>query len=290
MIVAAKGRGLVVIIEHRNALEIQDIGAFSPQHTFECGQCFRFTPHAKGGYAGVAFGRFVRIWCSGGSLFLEAPRSDFDQIWRSFLDLNRDYSQVDRLLCQDPQLREAVNFGRGLRVLAQDPWEALCTFILSQCCNIPRIRCMTETLCRLFGAPVDGVPDAFSFPTPQTLARCTADDLAPVRAGYRARYLLGAARRISEGFDLDALRGLSTDQARERLTSLEGVGRKVADCVLLFGLHKLDAFPVDTWMKKASGLWSNGFPTELFGETAGIAQQYIFYYVRSQKSIRVAQK
>lgn len=280
----------MVVLEHRNALEIQDIGAFSPEHTFECGQCFRFTPHAQGGYAGVAFGRFVRIWCDGGSLFLEAARSDFDEIWRSFLDLDRDYAQIDRLLCHDPQLRQAVDFGRGLRVLAQDPWETLCTFILSQCCNIPRIRSMTEALCRLFGVPAAGGQDVFAFPTPEALACCTEADLVPVRAGYRARYLLSAARRVVEGFDLDALRVLSTDQARERLMTLDGVGRKVADCVLLFGLHKLDAFPVDTWMKKASGLWENGFPTQFFGETAGIAQQYIFYYVRSQKSVRATQK
>lgn len=282
----------MVVIERRQCLEIRDIGVFSPEHTFECGQCFRFVPSPVGGYAGVAFGRFLRLWCERDGLFLQTNRSDFEQIWRPFLDLDRDYGAIERVLSGDTQLKQAVDFGRGLRVLAQDPWETLCTFILSQCCNIPRIRAMTETLCRLFGVPIgeyEGTP-LYAFPDPQRLAACSEPDLAPVRAGYRARYVLSAARRISSGFDLNALRGLPTDQARGQLMQLEGVGRKVADCVLLFGLQKLDAFPVDTWMKKASNLWDSGFPVHLFGETAGIAQQYIFYYVRSQKSGGKAQK
>lgn len=282
----------MVVVEHPQALEIREIGAFSPEHTFECGQCFRFTPHPKGGYAGVALGRFLHLWYENDALFLQTTRNDFEQYWRTYLDLDRDYSIIDRILCGDPLLKQAVDFGRGLRVLAQEPWEALCTFILSQCCNIPRIRAMTETLCRLFGTPVSNTDEQqlYAFPTPQTLAECTEADLAPVRAGYRARYVLSAARRVAGGFDLDALRSLTTEQARKQLMELDGVGRKVADCVLLFGLQKLDAFPVDTWMKKASGLWTSGFPTHLFGETAGIAQQYIFYYVRSQKSSGRTQK
>ena len=272
-------------------MEVRDAGVFSPQHTFECGQCFRFTPHPRGGYHGVAFGHPLRLWCEGSSLVLETPRRAFELIWLRYLDLERDYGGIERLLCGDPLLRQAVGFGRGLHVLAQDPWETLCSFILSQCCNIPRIRAMIDTLCRLFGTEIAG-PDGplFAFPTAARLAYCTAEDLAPVRAGYRTAYLLAAAREVAGGLDLGALAALPTDAARQRLMELSGVGRKVADCVLLFGLQKLDAFPVDTWIKKASSLWEQGFPTHLFGETAGIAQQYIFYYVRNQKSGKTARK
>lgn len=279
------------ILEHHDCLEIRGSGAFSLERTFECGQCFRFTPHPRGGYAGVAYGRWIRLWSKDSSLFAETARSDFETIWLRYLDLNRDYTCIEQQLCQDPILLQAVEFGRGLRILAQEPWEALCSFILSQCCNIPRIRSMIDILCRLFGDEV-ATPDgpAFAFPGPEALARQSPEALAPVRAGYRTAYLLSAARAVADGFDLNDLSSLPADKAREQLMTLDGVGRKVADCVLLFGLQKLDAFPVDTWMKKASAFWENGFPTHLFGETAGIAQQYIFYFIRSQKTQKPFQK
>ena len=286
-----KGCVFLRILEHPHCLEIQDIGAFSPEKTFECGQCFRFTPHPRGGYAGVAHGRWLRLWNGGDSLFMEAARGDFETIWLPYFDLNRNYQSIERQLCRDPLLRQAVEFGRGLRILAQDPWEALCSFILSQCCNIPRIRSMIDTLCRLFGDKIK-TPDgaAFAFPRPEVLACQSPKSLAPVRAGYRAAYLLSAAQKVADGFDLYGLSSLPSESAREQLMTLDGVGRKVADCVLLFGLQKLDAFPVDTWMKKASSLWDDGFPSHLFGETAGIAQQYIFYFIRSRKPQKPTRK
>lgn len=281
----------MTLSEHPGFLQIQPPGPFSLHHTFECGQCFRFVPHPKDGYHGVAFGKYLHIWQRNDSLFLSCTRSEFESTWLRFLDLTRNYHDIELLLSCDPLLEQAVQFGRGLHILAQDPWETLCSFILSQCCNIPRIRSMIDTLCRLFGEPFSACgTDCFAFPSPQRLALCTPDDLAPVRAGYRAKYLISAAQSVCSGFDLLRLQTLSTQDAREQLMSLPGVGRKVADCVLLFGLQKLDAFPVDTWMKKAQSLWPSGFPQHLFGETAGIAQQYIFHYVRSQNSPKKAAK
>lgn len=265
-------------------IRISGCGPFSQYNTFENGQCFRFLPHPAGGYAGVAWGRPLRLWSEGEELCLQTSMQEFDALWRRYLDLDRDYQAVGRALSVDPILAQAVDYGQGLHILVQEPWETLCAFILSQCCNIPRIRKMLDTLCRQLGRPVAlGEETFYAFPSAEALAACTPEVLAPVRAGYRAGYLLSAARRVAGGFDLEGLKALPTDDARTALTGFEGVGRKVADCVLLFGLQKRDAFPVDTWMKKAQALWPDGFPQGLFGENAGIAQQYIFHAIRSQK-------
>ncbi len=274
----------MTVIQCDGYIRVSGCGPFSGYNTFENGQCFRFLPHPEGGYAGVAWGRAIRLWSDGEDLCLQASAQEFESIWKHYLDLERDYESIGRALSTDPILAQAVHYCRGLHMLAQDPWETLCAFILSQCCNIPRIRKMLDILCRQLGQPVMlGKETFYAFPSAQTLAACTPEDLSPVRAGYRTRYLLSAAKKVADGFDFAALKRLSTDDARTQLMQFDGVGRKVADCVLLFGLQKLDAFPVDTWMKKAQALWPQGFPDGLFGETAGIAQQYIFHAIRSQK-------
>ncbi len=251
-------------------------------HTFECGQCFRFNADENGVYKGIAFGRGISMWLDDG-LCIGCDEKDFELLWRSFLDIDRDYGAITAALPKDDFTRAAMKHGYGLRILRQEPWEALCSFIISQCNNIPRIKGIIERLCRMFGQPVEYSGDTvYTFPDAQTLAALSAEDLAPIRAGYRAQYIISAARDVNDGrLDFLELDKLETADARRAVTRVNGVGNKVADCFLLFGMGRLDAFPVDTWMKKASGFYPGGFSAEVFGKYAGIAQQYIFYYSRA---------
>lgn len=254
---------------------------FEPALIFDCGQCFRFTPDADGAWSGVAFSRRLAAKRVGDEAILDCGERDFVEIFHDYLDLDRDYASARKRISNDDFTREAASFGAGIRILNQDFWEALCSFILSQCNNIARIRSIIERLCGLFGEDVgDG---RYSFPSAEKLATLEPDDLAPLRAGYRAPYVISAARDVAEGRITAAeLLPMTTDGAIKRLCELQGIGRKVASCVLLFGAGKRDAFPIDVWMKRAlAEHYPAGFdPTAAFGEDAGLAQQYIFHYVR----------
>lgn len=259
---------------------VEGIGFFSARHTFECGQCFRWNARPDGAYEGVAYGRHAVVWMQENKLCISGSMADFETIWRAYFDLDRDYAAITEKLPQDAFMQRAVAFGQGLRILAQPPWEALCSFIISQCNNIPRIRGIIGRLCRAYGVEIGN--GQYAFPDPEVIAALQERDLSCIQAGYRTPYILNAARRIASGsLDLKALAALPTEALRRALLQLQGVGAKVADCTILFGFGRLDAFPVDTWMKKASAFYPQGFNADSFGPYAGIAQQYIFYYARS---------
>lgn len=248
--------------------------------TFACGQAFRIDETADG-FAGVVRGRVLRIRADEGRyIFRGIGAAEFDRVVRPYLDLDRDYAAIEATFAEDPVLRTAARYGRGIRILRQEPFETLITFIFSQNNNIPRIRGMVRRLCENFG---DRLEDGFyAFPRPQRLAALTADDLAPVRAGFRARYVIDAARRVCDGsLPLELLPSLPYPQARRLLMNVCGVGAKIADCVLLFGAGRMEAFPVDVWIKRACEQFYPGGQPPNFGPYAGIAQQYLFYYVRS---------
>ncbi len=262
----------------QNGVLLSGKDAFSPAQTFDCGQTFRFLPF-EGGYCGVAGGRYLEVSERDGETLLSCSREDFEGFWKDYFDLGRDYLaiEIDPL---DSFLTAAREYGRGIRILKQPPFEALCSFIISQCNNIPRIRGIISRLCELGGERLEN--GLYTFPTPERVEELGLEGLAALRAGYRAPYLLGAARAVNEGrLDLELLKTLPTDQARAELLKLEGVGRKVADCVLLYGLGHTDAFPVDVWIKRAlATVYPEGFDYLRYGENAGVIQQYIFFYAR----------
>ncbi|MDR0862528.1 MAG: DNA-3-methyladenine glycosylase 2 family protein [Oscillospiraceae bacterium] len=265
----------------KGATLIADCEDFDPVATFDCGQCFRWAADETGAYTGVAFGRVARVSRVGDSVKIECSQEEFDIVWRDYFDLGLDYAAIRESFCVDEHMRAATAFGTGIRILRQEPWEALCSFIISQCNNIPRIKKIVETLCLHFGEPISGTKYC-AFPSAKTIAALSETDLAPLRAGYRAEYIIGAARAVASGeLDLDALTQCDAATAREAVKSLRGVGNKVADCAVLFGLHRLDAFPIDTWVKKALARWNGTLDPKVFSPYAGIAQQYIFYYERS---------
>ena len=271
-------------IVQKNGIRLLSAQDFLPELIFDCGQCFRFNPQDDGSWFGVAKGKALSVRTDGPDVVFECSESDFIETWVDYFDLERDYSQIRKLISLDDFTKKAAEYGRGIRILHQDGWEALCSFIISQCNNITRIKGIVERLCTLFGNEFDYFgKTCYTFPSAETIAGLTVSDLAPLRSGYRAEYIINAAKEVSMGhLNLISIKQMSTKDAIKALTSLKGVGTKVANCVLLFGCNKLDAFPVDVWMKRAIEQYYGGksFDSSVFGENAGIAQQYIFHYIR----------
>ncbi|MDD6446716.1 MAG: DNA-3-methyladenine glycosylase 2 family protein, partial [Ruminococcus sp.] len=175
--------------------------------------------------------------------------------------------------------KEAQQYAPGIRILSQEPWEALCSFIISQNNNIPRIKGIIDRLCRQYGEPIGD--NLYAFPTAERLSRCTVDDLAPLRSGFRAKYIVDAATKVATNeINLHEIKKMPVEQARKELMKIKGVGPKVADCTMLYGMGKKECFPMDVWMKRAMEVLFPNLTPEDFGTNAGIAQQYIFHYSR----------
>ena len=270
------------IKSQENGLLVSGLRDFSLPQILDCGQCFRWTPvdGNETHWQGFAMGHKLSIEQQGENCFFFSPCSveEFEQIWTPYFDLDCDYAAIKRALCCDPIMREATGYAPGIRVLKQDGWETLCTFIISQNNNIKRIRGIVERFCQLFGEERNG---GFDFPTAQRLASATPEDLAPLRAGFRAKYLLDAAQKVASAeVDLSLIPQLPYEEASALLQKIHGVGPKVADCTLLFGFYRLEAFPLDVWMKRAmKTLYPHGLPSEIL-PYRGIAQQYLFHYSR----------
>ena len=260
-----------------NQLFVTGSSRFSARQTFTCGQCFRWTEQPDGSYLGIVRGIPARVSDQDGALVLSSDEQQFSQLWRDYFDCDTDYAAICDSFAVDAFTAAAADFGRGIRILRQEPWEALCTFILSQCNNIPRITGIVDRLCTLLVKPISFEQQTLhAFPSPEQLASCTPEDLASLRAGYRTPYLIAAAQAVCSGtVDFSALSRMDTDAARREIMQLRGVGRKVADCFLLFGLHKLD-----TWMKKAAAYYSGDMKQFINSPYAGVYQQYFFFYTR----------
>ena len=263
-------------------LLVTGITDFSLPETLDCGQCFRWQRLESGAYRGSAYGKSLTVSMDEKGLLLQgAAEEDFQALWRSYFDLDLDYNKIRGALAnKDPILKEAAAFAPGIRILNQEPFETLCSFIISQNNNIPRIKGIIERFCQAFGSPIPG-SSFFSFPTPEALASRCLEDLAPLRAGFRAKYLLDAAKKVAGGeISLEEISRESAGFGRIELQKILGVGPKVAECTLLYGYHKTDCFPMDVWMKRAMAILLPDYSAEDFGEDAGLAQQYLFHYSR----------
>ena len=259
---------------------------FDLMQTLDCGQSFRWEPcnEKSNRIGGIAFGRYLELEESDKHiLFCDTEEDDFLHIWVPYFELELDYKSIkDDLSELDPILCTAAQYAPGIRILQQDPWEALCCFIISQNNNIPRIKGIVSRLCEHFG---EKIPGGFAFPAPEVLANCTVEDLAPLRSGFRAKYILNAAQKVAQGIIiLDAMKTMPLEEVRQQLMTIQGVGPKVAECAALYGLHRLEAFPMDVWMKRAMAILFPNKTAADFGRYAGIAQQYIFHYARTCKT------
>lgn len=276
---------------------INNLKHFDPVHTFECGQCFRWQQNDDGRWFGVVKGLAVDLeWTGEYLIFHNTKEEEFLNVWYSYFDLERDYGEIKgRLSKNDPVMREAINFGSGIRLLKQDFEETLISFLISQNNGIPRIRKIVESLALAFGEPIlCSRPDTYSFPTCERISGLSVEDLKVIRAGYRDKYIHKASQQICKGeVDIDIIAKGSLDQSRNEMQKFFGVGQKVADCTLLFSGTRYDIFPVDRWVKRvmaelylgyeATNEEINTFAMERFGELAGFAQQYLFYYAREKK-------
>ena len=281
-----------------NAVDIHNVTDFNLKHIFECGQCFRWNP-CKDGYIGIASGiaAFVTYDESKKILTIQCEDAlDNAGFWIDYFDLERDYSAIKKKLAEiDKYLNASVDFGYGIRILKQDPFETLISFILSANNNIPRIKGCVEKIAQAYGNKTES--GLYSFPSPEELINVTAQDISDCcHAGYRCEYIEKTVKKfIEKPIDVNELSKLTLTDAEKFLRHYDGVGPKVADCILLFTGSHFDAFPVDVWVKRVieelyigreSSLKEiNAFANEHFGSLAGFAQQYLFYFAREHLDV-----
>ena len=268
------------VIFEKDRVIIKNGGYFLLDQTLDCGQCFRFDKNADGIWQGIAKGKSLACFDSGDTTVLLCSKEDYLSVWQDYFDITRDYSAVVETLKHDSVSYSAAQYGKGIRILKQDKWETLVSFIISQNNNIPRIKKIISSLCTLLGDPAHG--GGYSFPTAQKILEAGEEGLAPIKAGFRTKYILDAAYRVASGsIDLEHIATLSYEEAENALMQIKGVGKKVASCVLLFGYGFLSAFPVDVWVKRViEKYYDEDFSPDILGEYAGIAQQYLFYRER----------
>lgn len=252
---------------------------FDIRRTFLCGQCFRWSEDENGGFTGIAGGRKITLTQQDGDVVLHGISEQDIPFWENYFDMSTDYSGYIKNLSADDTLKKACESSSGIRILRQEPFETLISFIISQNNNIPRISGIIGRLCESFGEKIDG---GYAFPTARQLSGIVPEDLAPLRAGFRARYICDAVNKVNSGeISFEEVDALPLIPAREKLKTIVGVGDKVADCVLLFAFHKTDAFPKDVWVKRIMAHFYPGGLPECTTGIEGIAQQYLFDYVRN---------
>ena len=262
---------------------------FSAAQTFDCGQCFRFN-EVDGGIEGVAFGRFIRIEEDGACVrLIGVSESDYREIFEEYLGLCDDYGAIRedigaRMGAYGDVIFKAMECGGGIRILRQDAWEAVASFIISQNNNIPRIKKIIENMSAGLGEAFCGFDGKthYAFPSAQAILDAGEEGLAPFKMGFRARYLTDAAKKYLSGeVDFTYVEKANAEDAQKALMTICGVGPKVASCALLFGFHKLEFFPIDVWIKRVlAKYYPDGIDISALGAYAGVAQQYLFYYER----------
>lgn len=281
------------IKEESNGIIIEELTDFSPEHTFLCGQCFRWDKNPDNSFTGVAFSKVVNISLTDrGVLIKNLTLSEFEDKWRIYLDLNTDYNIIKTCVNKDSNLEKAIEFGWGIKILNQDIFECLISFIISTQNTIPRIKKIVSKLSMMYGTKLEYEGNVYyAFPTLDQLSEITKESLAQLKAGYRADYIIDAVYKLkNKEVDLSKIPSMPYDEAKKELMKIKGVGPKVADCVLLFSANKKEAFPIDVWVKRTMQSLYLGekatikdierFAGEYFGSYAGVAQQYLFYYSR----------
>lgn len=251
----------------------------------QSGQCFRMKKcgDEEGRYSVIAGGHYLEMEQKANICFFYCEEEEFENFWKAYFDLETDYaSWLAQIHPGDTYLNQAAEFGSGIRILRQDFWEIIVSFLISQQNHIARIRRCVENICKKYGEEcmsADGKP-FYAFPKPEALAGLEEDALMACNLGYRSKYVVRTARSVASGeFDLEAVRSMSYLKAKEELLKLFGVGEKVADCICLYSLHHLQAFPIDTHIRQAlQNNYKKGFPLRRYEGYQGVMQQYIFYY------------
>lgn len=268
----------------KNSIILTQLEDFDIRHILECGQIFRFEKLNEGEYVVYSKDKKCTVTQNDSTAVI---KSDDCEYFANYFDFARDYSQIKQKLKGKPFMDEAIEYGHGIRILNQDKWEMLISFIISANNHIPRIKGIISRLCQSLGKNMGSY---YAFPTPEAMASKDEEFYKALGAGYRAKYLAVTSKAVADGFDLESISEMDGNMANKKLCSLMGVGSKVADCILLFGYHKQDVFPVDTWIKKVykdvvgENEDNNKVIREklisIYGEYSGYAQQYLFFNKR----------
>ena len=262
---------------------LKDIRCLNLENTLFCGQAFRWKKDENGIFSAVVKDKIIKAKQTENEIiFLNVNDKETENLIEKYFDLNRDYKKICDELSKDKYFETAYKEYDGIRILHQDSWEALCSFIISQNNNIPRIMGIIDRLCKTFGERLDD--ENYTFPTYESLKGVTAEDLAPLRAGFRGKYIADAVEKLnSEEISLEKIEKMPIEDARQELCKIKGVGAKVAECTLLYGFGRVEAFPVDVWVKRIMAeMYPDGLP-EFFKGNEGIAQQYLFHWRRNMK-------
>lgn len=283
------------IYEKDNKVILEGVSDFDPKHIFECGQCFRWKDQGDGSYTGVAKGRVINVSREGDTIYLKNTNlEDFNNIWKDYFDLDTDYSKIkNELRNMDEYLEKATEFGWGIRLLRQDPWEMIISFIISSNNRIPMIQKAIKNLSREYGTYIGSYEgeDYYDFPTPQQLSKASIEEIRACSTGFRDKYIKSTTEKvIKNNDDVYSYRNLSTEDCIKELLKFNGIGPKVGDCIALFGMQKYDTFPVDVWVKRVMQEFYveddmslpkiRKYAIDKFGDLSGFAQQYLFYYAR----------
>lgn len=284
------------IIEKRGSIIIKGVDRFDPVHIFECGQCFRWNRENDGSYTGVAMGRVVNVLKDGQCLVIRnATVEDFTEIWFDYFDLGRDYNRVAKSVSTDEIMKKAVEFGHGIRILRQEFFETLISFIISSNNSISRIKKIVDNLSGMYGRKISfNGRTYYTFPEPAALAGARIEEICMCRGGYRCEYVIETSKMFAaEPVDSRVLASADARTAKNILMEYRGVGEKVAECVLLYSGTRYDIFPTDVWVRRvmeelyfkreASSTEIHEFAASRFGPFSGFAQQYLFYYAREKK-------
>lgn len=298
------------IVVNEGCIQIEGVKNFSLKQTFECGQCFRFKKINDNNYIIVAFGRVIELKEDGNNVFIyNSNEEDVKNIWIKYFDLEREYSSIKDELSKDELLRKSVEFGAGIRILNQDSFEMLISFIISARNSIPSIMKTIGRISVKFGTKVEyNGEEYYTFPTIDAIKDATLEEIQETGASFRSKYIIDTIHNICNSkkakeenknvdelkkYDLDYIKSLNDDECHKALQEFKGVGAKVADCIMLFSMEKYSAFPVDVWVKRAMIYFYGAedaslnkiriFARNKFGKLSGFAQQYLFYYARENK-------
>lgn len=261
----------------------KEIPYFNLEQICRSGQCFRMEQKEDGSYIIIAGDRYLIAKQEGQRIEFDCEEIEFEDFWKAYFDVETDYgAYISRINPNDKYLKQAAAFGSGVRILRQDLWEMIVSFLISQQNNIVRIRRCIQNICETYGKKCESKNGDvyYAFPTPEALCSLDEDALKACNLGYRSKYVVRAAKCVVSGeINLEAISKLPYKKAREALLGLFGVGEKVADCICLFALHHLQAFPVDTHISQAmEAHYKRGFPNRRYRDIRGVMQQYIFYY------------
>lgn len=262
---------------------IKEIPYFDLKQICRSGQCFRMEQKADNSYTIIAGDRYLQARQEGLRCEFDCEEEEYESFWKEYFDIETDYKEyISRINPNDAYLKEAAAFGSGVRILQQDLWEMIVSFLISQQNNILRIRRCIQNICETYGEKCENPAGEiyYAFPTPEALAELEDDDLKACNLGYRSKYVVRVAKSVVAGeINLEKIATLPYKKAREELLKLFGVGEKVADCICLFALHHLQAFPIDIHIKQAMDAhYKRGFPNRRYRDIRGVMQQYIFYY------------